>query len=88
MKDLNKEAAERIANEIYFYACCVRERSGSGNIVFMSIPLFQRLCCNCCNSRDFVERSGFHYFRGFRLIIYHSEREEYIIAGDVVRSLA
>ena len=84
MKDLNKEAAERIANEIYFYACCVRERNGSGNIVFMSIPLFRRLC----NSPDFVERNGFHYFRGFRLIIYHSQIEEYIVAGDVVRSLA
>lgn len=84
MKDLTKEAAERIANEIYFHACCVRERSGSGNIVFMSIPLFRRLC----NSPDFVEVSGFTYFRGFRLIIYHSQVEEYIVAGDVVRSLA
>ena len=80
---ISQEAAEKIANEIYFHACCVRERSGTGNIVFMSIPLFRKLC----KIPDFVEANGFTYFRGFRLIIYRSQVEDYIVAGGVVRSL-
>lgn len=84
MRQYSDERAKETADEIYFRAQQLKEREGAA-VIFMSLPLYNALCAR---RPDFVRADDRHWFRGFEVIIYYSPLYEYIVAGNIVRSLA